>query len=260
MWRTDASTAQRRKRASRYARAFGRYRAKWLLLREALGHRGEVAWELDGTSLYLRLNSTDIAVWASVFDREEYGAAMSFRPRFILDAGAYTGLSAVYLARKYPDATIAAVEPDSSNFHLLQKNARAFPNIVPLHKALWYEDGPVSLYDRNKGHWAFSVTPPESDGHSRQQQVDALTVSTIMSLFSTDRIDILKIDVEGAEKEIFAHSDAWIGHVRVIFAELHDRLRPGCTDAFEAATNAFRRERTGPLTVLGINQREFPGP
>jgi FkbM family methyltransferase len=143
---------------------------------------------------------------------------------------------------------------------LLQKNARAFPNIVPLHKALWHEDGPVSLYDRNMGHWAFSVTPPESDSHARSRQVDALTVSTIMSMFDTDRIDILKIDVEGAEKEIFAHSDAWIDHVRVIFAELHDRLRPGCTDAFEAATTAFRRERTGPLTVMGINECEVSGP
>jgi FkbM family methyltransferase len=256
MWRTNASIAQRQKRASRYARAFGRYRAKWLLLREALGHSGEVAWELDGTSLYFRLNSTDISVWASVFDRQEYGTPMSFRPRFILDAGAYTGLSAVYFARKYPDARIAAVEPDISNFHLLKKNARAFPNIVPLHKALWYADGPVSLYDRHRGHWAFSVTPPDSDGPSSQKQVDALTVSTIMSMFNTDRIDILKIDVEGAEKEIFAHSDAWIGHVRVIFVELHDRLRPGCTEAFESAMTAFRCERTGPLTILAFNERQ----
>ncbi len=260
MWRNGTSEAQRRKRASRYARAFGRYRAKWLLLREALGHAGQIAWELDGTRLYLRLNSTDISVWASVFDRQEYGALLPFNPRFILDAGAYTGLSAVYLARKYPDATIAAVEPDLSNFRLLQKNARAFPNIFPLHKALWYEDGPVSLYDRNMGHWAFSVTPPESDGLARSQQVDALTVSTIMRMFNTDRIDILKVDVEGAEREIFAHSDAWIRHVRVIFAELHDRLRPGCTDAFEAATTAFRIERTGPLTVMGINRCEVPRP
>lgn len=260
MWSPDVSDQRRCRRAERYSRAFGPYRARWLLLREALGAKGQVTWPTGATKLYLRLNTTDIGVWASVFDREEYGRPLSFRPRFILDAGAYTGLSAVYFACKYPEATVAAIEPEYSNFAMLEKNARAFPNIVPLHAALWYEEGAVSLYDRNRGHWAFSLTPPDQDHHLNRMEVEAMTIPSVMRRFNVDTVDILKIDVEGAEKEIFAHSDAWIARVRVIFAELHDRLRPGCTEAFASATTGFKRERTGPLTVVAFNELQTQWP
>lgn len=247
--------AQQRKRAAAYRLAFGRYRAKWLLWREAMGDRRCVASHREGGGLSLRLNTTDILVWASVFQREEYGASLPFEPRVIVDAGAYTGLSSVYFARKYPQARVLALEPDASNFELLKQNSAPFANIVPLNNALWYEEGSVELYDRNRGHWAFSVCPPTSETHSGGQRVGALTIPALMAIAQTDVIDILKIDVEGAEREIFEHSAEWIGRVGAIFAELHDRLRPGCTAAFEVATVSFSHQATSPLTVLSINER-----
>jgi hypothetical protein len=69
-----------------------------------------------------------------------------------------------------------------------------------------------------------------------------------MEKFQISGIDLLKIDVEGAECEIFETSQNWIERVRTICIELHDRLRPGCREAYERATTGFpKRWRVGPV-------------
>ena len=52
-------------------------------------------------------------------------------------------------------------------------------------------------------------------------------------------VDILKIDIEGAEKEVFENSVKWINKVGVIMAELHDNIKAGCSNAFFEATREF---------------------
>jgi hypothetical protein len=61
------------------------------------------------------LNTTDHLVWYSVFLLQDYGVALRFTPRVIIDAGAYSGLYKGYLADKYPDATIIAPSPIRPN-------------------------------------------------------------------------------------------------------------------------------------------------
>jgi len=57
------------------------------------------------------------------------------------------------------------------------------------------------------------------------------------------------MDIEGAEKEIFEHSNTWIGKVAVIAVELHDRIKE-CSRAFQAATMDFAFERKNDMTVF----------
>ncbi|GHT40273.1 hypothetical protein FACS189443_0370 [Planctomycetales bacterium] len=60
-----------------------------------------------------------------------------------------------------------------------------------------------------------------------------------MQDYNIKNIDVLKIDVEGSEKEIFENSDEWIDFVNVFLIELHDRIKPGCAKAFFNAINRF---------------------
>jgi hypothetical protein len=60
-----------------------------------------------------------------------------------------------------------------------------------------------------------------------------------MTEFNLDRIDLLKIDVEGSEKEIFADSKSWISAVDAICVEFHDRFKPGCCRSFFGAVEEF---------------------
>lgn len=65
--------------------------------------------------MHLRNNSSDILTFHQIFTFKEYGMNLGFVPKFIVDAGANIGLSAVFFTNKFPDATIVAVEPEKSN-------------------------------------------------------------------------------------------------------------------------------------------------
>jgi len=73
-----------------------------------------------------------------------------------------------------------------------------------------------------------------------------------MEMAGVERVDILKVDIEGAEIEVFETAASWIQHVGVIIVELHDRLRDGCEAAVMRATTDFQiRRRQGEYMVLG---------
>ena len=96
-------------------------------------------------------------------------------PATIVDAGAYTGFSAIYFAEKYPAAKVLALEPDPSNFALLVRNARPYSNIVPLQQALWSRDGSLELQDPGTGHWGFYVAPGEEPASGSRARVEAVS-------------------------------------------------------------------------------------
>ena len=188
----------------------------------------------------LRLRTSDMSIYRDVLLHEEYALEMPTLPRVIVDAGANVGLTTVYYANEYPHAKIIAIEPDDSNFVLLVKNVSAYPNVVPVHAALWNKDGEIGIFDGD-GKWGCQVR--EGIG------CRAVTMRTLMSETNVDTIDLLKVDVEGAEKEIFSDCD-WIGCVRTLVVELHDRLKPGCRDAVERAARGFRQFERGELTFF----------
>ena len=73
-----------------------------------------------------------------------------------------------------------------------------------------------------------------------------------MEIAGVERVDILKVDIEGAGIEVFETAASWIQHVGVIIVELHDRLRDGCEVAVMRATTDFQiRRRQGEYMVLG---------
>jgi Methyltransferase FkbM domain len=76
----------------------------------------------------------------------------------------------------------------------------------------------------------------------QKHPVRAVTIDEIIKEFGLGRIDLLKIDVEGSEKEIFDNSEAWISSVDVICVELHDRFKAGCSRSFFTAVTDFTIE------------------
>ena len=185
----------------------------------------------------LRVLSTDVLTYDQIFLRNEYDFRAVERPRVIVDAGANIGLASILFASRYPEARIIAVEPERDNFSVLADNVRPYDNIVPLQAALWWENTTINIVDPGDGAWGFK-TEPAGEGHA----VPAITVDRLMSDQRIDRIDILKVDIEGAEKEVFADSSAWIDRVGSIIVELHERLKGGCNASFYNATTEFSQE------------------
>jgi FkbM family methyltransferase len=141
----------------------------------------------------------------------------------IIDAGANIGAAAVWHALTYPKAKIVAIEPDVSNFALLERNAQAFPLITPLNAAIAAQHGTLYLDDPGGGEWAFRTADRPTD---KSYAVEALTLEDVMPPSGVTPF-IFKIDIEGAESDLFSrHCDA-LDRFPVIVIELHDWMLPG---------------------------------
>jgi FkbM family methyltransferase len=186
--------------------------------------------------ILIRLGTTDVAAYEHVFIDEEYDFSLAYQPALIVDAGANVGMSAAYFSLRYPAATIIAVEPEQTNFNVLRRNAQFFPKVIPIEAAFWSHEGTVQMTSGHTGHWGSRVA---ESNDSSGAAVRATTVPALLDQLGIRRVDLLKIDVEGAEVEIFENAPTWIGRVSVICIELHDRFRPGCVEAFQAATAKF---------------------
>lgn len=191
---------------------------------------------------YLRLKSSDIPTFDQVFVLQEYDFAVLRSPKIIVDAGANIGLASIYFANKYPDAKIIALEPEQSNFKLLEKNVSPYPNVVPVQAALWHKNEEINLIDPGLGQWGFMTESATSSAASQgdfRHLVKAMTVDMVMRSFNLERIDILKIDIEGAEKEVFSDSSSWIESVDALIVELHERMKEGCNSSFYNGSKGF---------------------
>jgi FkbM family methyltransferase len=209
------------------------------------------------TRLLVRLGTSDITVFNGIYYWREYDWDFQNPPRVIVDAGAYTGLSSAYFAMRYPEARIIAIEPSDSNFEVLLRNTKRFENIFPVHAALWARNGSLTLEDVGDGAWGFQIrenedSPDVGAGSSDRSghRVSAITVSDVIRDYGLDRIDLLKLDIEGSEKEIFSDCGSWIGKVDAICMELHDRFRAGCSRSFFKVIDEFPIETWRGENVL----------
>jgi FkbM family methyltransferase len=197
-------------------------------------------------TVYLRPGTSDEDVFREVFLAREYDIGLG-EPSFIIDAGAHIGLASLFFARRYPNATIAAIEAEPSNFALLCRNVRHLGNIRPVRAALWSHRTSLRIENPDAETWSFRVAVG-----SGGDLVPAMTVDDVVSMFGVDRVDVLKLDIEGAEREVLSTAASWIDRTDALIVELHDRFRPGCSEALERATGSgtFLRSVSGESIVL----------
>ena len=175
-----------------------------------------------------------------IFQMQDYALPIkNFKPRVILDCGANIGCSVVYFANVYPDAQIYGVEPQKDNFALLKYNSSPYKNIHIFQSALWDKETYIKVNDdvckSYVGYMTFETTADDP------RAFKTVTVSQLLAQSGFDEIDLLKIDIEGAEKEVFAAPDVdeWLSKVKVLTIELHDRMKRGCSYEFFKAMSKY---------------------
>ncbi|MBC9813781.1 FkbM family methyltransferase [Crocinitomicaceae bacterium CZZ-1] len=179
--------------------------------------------------LIVRKSTSDHYVFRDIFLLHEFQLPVEVKPKLIVDLGAYIGLSALYYAETYPDAKIICVEPEDSNFELLRSNTERLRQVELINAGVWSKNAGLRIKNKEVEKWAFSL---EEVPEGEEYDVFAVTIDSILAKSGCDRIDILKIDVEGAEKQLFSEGfEKWIDKVDVIVVELHDRIIEGCSKA-----------------------------
>ena len=99
--------------------------------------------------------------------------------------------------------------------------------------ALFAEGGrSVSLHDRGTGEWGFSVALEDiSKSKVEMGAVETISLDDISERFPGKTIGLMKLDIEAAEESIFENPSQTMRDFPAIFAELHDRIVPGCAEA-----------------------------
>jgi FkbM family methyltransferase len=169
-------------------------------------------------SVPLRMSTEDFAAFRELFMYGYYDSDLG-QPETILDLGGYCGFTAIAFSARFPGARVAAVEPHPRNFAALEANVRR--NQLPvrlINAAATVADEPVTLFVGGGMTHGLSQTG-FSTGESIS--VKGLSVPSLLSELGWDRIDLLKIDIEGAEEAIFGTRAPWLAQVKTIIGEYH---------------------------------------
>lgn len=191
--------------------------------------------------LTLRTYSPDLLVAFSCLQDSKYKSLKLQDPAVIIDGGANIGASSIYFAKRFPAARIIAVEPEATNYALLLRNTQRYANITCVNAAIWGSEGVRDISNRMTGHWGYTVSETQKPSAPTGQAIQCLTISNLMDQFGIPKIDLLKLDIEGGEKDVLQNASGWIGSVDTLTVELHDRICPGCTEAFRSATSDFSK-------------------
>ena len=184
----------------------------------------------------------DFPIVKSILEDSEYDLSFisNFKPETIIDCGGHIGTASVYFANKYPDAKIYTVEPEINNFKILTYNTIFYDNITRFRSAIWNKKTKVKVCDNGFG-LAGHMIEEAANNITDSNIIESMTISEIMNLSKSQSIDILKIDIEGSEKELFISNtvDNWLSKVKVLMIELHDRMKEGCFDTFIKAVSKY---------------------
>lgn len=202
-----------------------------------------VMLNVAGQNVATRARSSDLKVVLDSLTRE-YAFLNDLLPvdfsGLVVDAGGYIGTSAIAFASRFPSATIVTIEPSTANIALLRQNVAGFRNIHVRHAALGPSaQGTITLRDRSTGNWGFTTIENAVDRRDTGfiEEVPLTSLEQIQSEFDQP-IAFLKLDIEGAEKRIFDENDDILQKIPLVFAELHDRISPGCDASFRRFSHA----------------------
>jgi FkbM family methyltransferase len=157
-----------------------------------------------------------VFMFDEIFKKEIYKFRCNSDRPFIIDCGANIGLSIIYFKQLFPNSEILAFEPDRSIFQILERNVSnfGFSDIKLLNKAVW--DSATTLEFMAEGADGGRVVEADCE-NLRKYQVEAIRIKK----FLTKPIDLLKIDIEGAETIVLQDCKDKLHHVNNLFIEYH---------------------------------------
>lgn len=205
-------------------------------------------------TLLIRNGSSDSEVCIQHFGRKELlGVIYPADVKEIFDFGANIGVSVSVFRHMFPHANILAVEMDKENFRLLQENCLNDKKVSLVEGAVWNTSGEVDQIDVGHGEWALRVG---NHTGTKVAKVRSYTFDELCTIYKVNQVDVLKMDIEGAEVDVLTSS--WreiLEKTKLLIIEVHDWI-PGCTQAIarvvEEASEVFNLEvsNSGEFTLI----------
>ncbi len=179
-------------------------------------------------------------IFYEVFIREVYFHRASRPIEYIVDIGANVGVSALYFGQKHKNCRIWCVEPSKRSFDFLQRNVRVngLEGVTLIHKAISDVSGAsIAFYESQAAPGHSSICAGRAE-EPVVLQVETLSLADLLA--DLPRVDLLKMDVEGAENLVFTPG-LDLSRVGTLFIEYHNfatighRNLPGLLHMLEAS-------------------------
>jgi len=162
-----------------------------------------------------------------IFNQQIYWFETDNQIPIIIDGGAHIGLATLYFKSLYPQAKIIAIEPVTSSFQLLKQNifSNQLENIQLIQAALWSKklDKLKLNVDQsvNRWHSTSGIMPGSWTGQQRTQPFYTPTTTLSQLINNLGIIDLIKLDIEGAEGRVLKEALAKLKQVKQIICEYH---------------------------------------
>jgi FkbM family methyltransferase len=147
--------------------------------------------------------------------------ADSAAPR-ILDCGGNVGLASLFFKRRFPSARITAYEADPAIYRMLRANldVNGARDVESVHAALWTANGRVRFLAEGSDSGTIEVRSNGTD--ERAVEVPSLRLRELIANDPHGRIDLLKLDIEGAEDAVLADCEPVLDRIDAIVMDLHE--------------------------------------
>ena len=224
--------------------------------------------DLGDYSVLLRRYGSDYGVFYQVLQQKQYAPLVDLlhqyvpghSVRYVIDAGGNIGLSSLFFARQFPNAQIITLEPDQDNMRSLLRNLalNKLEKVIPLQVGLWHVNEQLVL-DRSTGDqeaWAFSVKKAVQQPRPGTDTIAGVTIDHLLEQHGWPGIDVLKIDIEGAEHEIFndkAQVKRMLSRVKFLAIEIHGPEDVKENMVRQIEESGFSCFHSGELTI-GVNK------
>jgi FkbM family methyltransferase len=188
------------------------------------GKRGVLEFR-NGLSLDFRYHTSDLATSRSIFvDDSYFPPGISIPPdATVIDVGGHIGTLTMLVATRAPKGRVFTFEPEPENFALLDGNVKRnnFTHVRVFNLAVAGKEEEREFFlarnpVRTGSHTLTRV------GDTGSLKVRCTTLSKVLQEHQIEKVDLLKLDCEGAEWEILpATSDEDLGRIRQIVMEVH---------------------------------------
>jgi FkbM family methyltransferase len=175
---------------------------------------------MDGLRVPVRAETADAADVYETLVGSYHLPPPGMQPRTIIDAGLCTALTLVDYLTRFPSSFVVGIEPQPYYAKLAGQLSRRWAGrSTVIEAALWWNDTEVlDLLTPSGNEYGASVSNRKLCGPN--MSVKSVSVSSLVDRFG--EIDFLKLDVEGAEREILRRKVDWCTRVKCVKVELHD--------------------------------------
>ena len=157
-----------------------------------------------------------VGQYTEILKKEIYSFNTNVPSPYIIDCGANVGVSVLFFKTKYPNAEVIAFEPDKFVYSVLQENVKnfSFQNVTLFNSGVWKSEGKINFL--SKGDDSGKILK-EKNPLDDTTEIEVVRLRTYLNR----PVQLLKIDIEGAEYEVLQDISDLLVNVERIFIEYH---------------------------------------